>query len=630
MTRRAELLEQIRTAHDDHAYQVYADVVEQEGDQPRAMLIRWQCELAGLARWDPRRRELQWEVDALIAEHGARWRRELPVLDGVEWTDFERGIVSAVRVRDVATLYEHAEAIGAAAAVTCVELAKVDEGHGVPPASGIPWLRRVRLHGAVEPSPSDVHSVLALATEIELDDVNEYADLSGLMITLARRRTVPLERLVVRGEHVAGAGIATNLAQIGVSGLRELVLGTEFVDEDTGYFGDPTLRTPGAQRLAARRLDKLEVLDVTRQRVQALGLETLVDSMPSLRELRAASSETSSIDFLARSQGAPIVALDLADNPIGDRGARAIASASRLERLESLDLRRCEITNVGLSALIDAPLWPKLRRLDLAENPLNISGALVLAEARPPKRLGELSLANTDSTRDAMPLLADVSWLWQLRIVDLSRNEVSPALLGALADVRALRIVQVELDGDAAAALAPMFAQLRHLAIARNPLGDAGLAAFAGDSAIETLDLRDCRLRDASLRVIAAQRWPRLRALALSGNSFTPDGIAELVRSPMAARLVRLDLANCDLDDSAIPLLANAPALAGLRSLNLAGTKLAERSLLALARSPHLRGIRTIRATASKRPSASSQDELDDRFGRSWQYYADVDDDSLM
>jgi len=584
MTKRAELFEQIRTTHDDHAYQVYADVVEQEGDQPRAMLIRWQCELADLARWDPRRRELQWDVDALIAEHGARWRSELPMLDGVEWTEFDRGFVSAVRVRDVATLYLRAEEIGAASPVTCVELVQADESKATPPASGIPCLRRVRLADMGRAQLSETHSVLALATEVELYDIDEYAELSTLMTTLRRGRTAPLERLIVSGDHVAGATIAAGLDDIGVAGLRELAIGTAFVDEDTGYFGDPTMRTPGAQRVAARRLDKLEILDITRQRVQSLGIETLVDSMPSLRELRAGSSEATSIDFLAKSHGAPIVALDLADNPIGDRGARAIASAPRLERLESLDLRRCEITADGLSALVDAPFWPKLRRLDLAENPLGLPGAISLVEAPPPKRLGELSLANTDGTRDAMPLLADVSWLWQLRIVDLSHNEVSPALLGALADVRALRIVQVELDGASAAALAPIFAQLRHLAIARNPLGDAGLATFAGDGEIETLDLRHCDLSDAALRLIAAQAWPRLRVLALSGNAFTSDGIAALVRSPIASRLVRLDLANCDLDDHAIKLLADAPALAGLRSLTLGGMRLNEPSLLALAR----------------------------------------------
>jgi uncharacterized protein (TIGR02996 family) len=630
MTKRAELLEQIRTTHDDHAYQVYADFVEQEGDQPRAMLIRWQCELANLARWDPRRRELQWEVDALIAEHGARWRRELPVLDGVEWTDFERGFVSAVRVNGVASLYEHADAIAAAAPVTCVELSRIEEHRTTPPASGIPWLRRVRLGDMGRAQFSETHSVLALATEIELYDIDEYAELSTLMTTLRRGRTVPLERLIVSGDHVAGATIAAGLDEIGVASLRELALGTAFVDEDTGYFGDPTMRTPGAQRVAARRLDKLEVLDITRQRVQSLGIETLVDSMPSLRELRAGSSEATSIDFIAKSHGAPIVALDLADNPIGDAGARALAAAPRTERLESLVLRRCEITHEGLSALVDAPFWPKLRRLDLAENPLNISGAIVLAEARAPKRLGELSLADTDGTRDAMPLLAELSWLWQLRILDLSRNEVSPALLGALADVRALRIVQVELDGDAAAALAPIFAQLRHLAIARNPLGDAGLAAFATDGAIETLDLRHCDLGDASLRLISTQRWPHLRALALSRNKFTADGVAALIRSPIAAYLMRLDLANCELDDAAIKVLADAPALAGLRSLTLAGMRLSEQSLLALARSSHLRAVANMRLSPAKHFGPAVQRELEARFGSGWQYYADIDDDSLM
>jgi uncharacterized protein (TIGR02996 family) len=627
MTKRDELLEQIRTTHDDHAYQVYADFVEQEGDQPRAMLIRFQCELAGLAKWRSRHRELQWEVDTLLAEHGARWRRELPVLDGVQWTDFERGFVSAVRVRDAKTLYTHADAIAAAAPVTCAELTSLDETYLTPPESGITWLRRVRVSDVRNLELSRSRSLLALVPEVELCEVNEYAEIDLVPTALRQGREAPLERLVISGEHIAGAQIPAGVESIPLENLRELIIGTEFVDEDTGYFNDPTLRAAGARRLAMSRLDKLEILDVSRQRIGTDGIEALVDSMPALRQVRAPSCEVSSLGFLMRSQGAPIVALDLNDNPIGDDGAAALAVAPRVERLESLDLRRCEVTADGLSALFGAPFWPKLHRLDLGENPFGISAAVALVDAPAPKRLTALYLASIDATREAAEILAELPWLWQLHAVDLSRNAVAAKLVAGLANVRALAIRHAELDAGAAAALAPIFPELRHLAIANNHLGDAGLAAFAADGAIETLDLRACGLGDPSLTHLASLAWPRLHTLALSSNAFTRDGIAALVRSPVVARLVRLDLANCELDDHVVPLLTETPALAGLRALNLGGAKLSERSLLALARSPHLRSVPRIRVSGTRVSAGAARQELDARFGRGWQHYADPDDD---
>jgi uncharacterized protein (TIGR02996 family) len=76
---------------DDLPRLIYADWLEEQGDAPRAEFIRVQCELAGMSRNDPRRREMSAREIDLLAENGGRWRRELPEVRGVLWQDFERG-----------------------------------------------------------------------------------------------------------------------------------------------------------------------------------------------------------------------------------------------------------------------------------------------------------------------------------------------------------------------------------------------------------------------------------------------------------------------------------------------------------------------------------------------------------
>ncbi len=228
------------------------------------------------------------------------------------------------------------------------------------------------------------------------------------------------------GEHQLATAIVDRLAEVPAARhLRELALGTTFVDNDTGYYEDPTLRGDGAQRLAAARCDRIEVLDVSRQRIAADGLAALVGSLPRLRELAARHCEVGGIDWLATEHGESIARLDLGGNTVGDDGARAIAAAPRLQRLSVLGLDVCELTGEGLATLVDSPVWHELRELDLSGNPLGVGGAVVLAGAPRPAQLHALRLADVDLDADAAAVLAGTPWLDQLATVDLSRQQRS-------------------------------------------------------------------------------------------------------------------------------------------------------------------------------------------------------------
>jgi uncharacterized protein (TIGR02996 family) len=73
MTDELSLVQAVRAHPEDDAYRlVYADWLEDNGN-PRAALIRVQCELAALAASAPRRAELEARQRDLLAAHGTAW-----------------------------------------------------------------------------------------------------------------------------------------------------------------------------------------------------------------------------------------------------------------------------------------------------------------------------------------------------------------------------------------------------------------------------------------------------------------------------------------------------------------------------------------------------------------------------
>ncbi|MEK6236363.1 MAG: TIGR02996 domain-containing protein, partial [Planctomycetales bacterium] len=110
-------LQAIQLAPEDPAPRlIFADWLEERGD-PRADLIRVQCELAAADDHEPRAAELRRQEQTLLDRYEQRWLDSLPSLSGVEWgivqdgrrRTFSRGIVSAATVKDAATFFRHAE-----------------------------------------------------------------------------------------------------------------------------------------------------------------------------------------------------------------------------------------------------------------------------------------------------------------------------------------------------------------------------------------------------------------------------------------------------------------------------------------------------------------------------------------
>lgn len=178
----------------------------------------------------------------------------------------------------------------------------------------------------------------------------------------------------------------------------------------------------------------------------------------------------------------------------------------------------------------------------------------------------ELALAAGLTDAGARRLAADPR-LATLRSLALLRNALGPAGLAAL--------------------LGAATPALRRLLLGRNLFGEPGARALARATALADLDLLDLdcdRLDGPALRVLArAPLLAGVRALNLSNNPIGRDGCAALAESPHLDRLEVLFLHGCRLDDAAAVPLLRAPWLSGLKNLALSDNALSPATIAGLA-----------------------------------------------
>src|SRR5262245_29236403 len=91
---RAAFLEAIAAEPADDAPRlIFADWLDEHGEPERAAFIRLQCEAARLPAWEPRRRELAQQADALLLRHERAWLGDW--YDRLVRWEFRRGFVHA-------------------------------------------------------------------------------------------------------------------------------------------------------------------------------------------------------------------------------------------------------------------------------------------------------------------------------------------------------------------------------------------------------------------------------------------------------------------------------------------------------------------------------------------------------
>lgn len=367
---------------------------------------------------------------------------------------------------------------------------------------------------------------------------------------------------------------------------------------------DNRLGSDGVTALAvSHTLTNLRALSVADNGIGPAGAAALALS-PNLSSLHELSLARNTLGLqglellLSSGRFAALENLDVSSNDIGAQGAMALASSPFARRLKSLDLSDNGLGDAGLAALLGAPYLSALRSLNVAQNGVTAAGALLVGGAPP-----------------------------DLEALDLSRNALGPAGAQALQSVlgrtrlTSLAVNDCQLDDASLAAIvasAPV--RLARFEAAGHPLGVTGartLAASSGRALLQHVNLSRCGLGNDGVTEIA--EWPSLRpvrALMLDGNGLDDTGADSLVRalerlpalerlglrenqvgertlarvgqSPLAGRLVSLDLAFNALDDRAASALGSGATWPALRDLELEGNAIGLAAVATLRAAPGL------------------------------------------
>jgi uncharacterized protein (TIGR02996 family) len=306
--------------HDEDLRMVYADWLLERGD-PMGELIHVQCRLhalpedqrAGSARAKLLSRETELLTTVVVRER--RWRslhgwltHELQALGANRFT-IRRGFVASLHI-DAARLIEHAAALFALAPITEVSISDARSTHVVELAASPAVSRVTDLEIASSPSSSAVNdrAFTALARSPHL---------------------AKLRRLVLRGGRLS--------------------------------------RLPGLS--GSHPLPSLRELSITEQPLRSVQALT---EWPGLRDLERLSMRSCELDddAIVELVAAPmdhLVELDLSDNRLGVRSARALAAAPRLPKLARLSVESCRLRPQGIEEIVRSAALPSLRELELGE-----------------------------------------------------------------------------------------------------------------------------------------------------------------------------------------------------------------------------------------------------------------------
>jgi uncharacterized protein (TIGR02996 family) len=360
---------------DDAARLVYADWLEEHGEQPRADFIRVQCTLARLDVEDPYGKEhqrLEKRQEALLRKHQREWLAPLKGL--AHKCTFRRGFVEEATL-SARVFLGKAKALFALTPLRRVDLTEVDDPEAV---AASPFLRRL--------------------TGLSISDEGSVSD--DLAEALARSRHVAgLTRLELTGERdgpqISDMGAAALAASAHLGGLRVLRLPDNALGDEgvialarsrrlknvreldlstiTPELGGGSLIGPAAaQALAASAaLASLEVLNLQGTALDDDGAVALAGArfMATLRSLDLGFNSVGGRGAVALLESAFVARTRqlhfLTDNPVGDDGLRALAGSPALAGLTSLWLRDCGVGDEGVQALVASPHLPRLEDLIL-------------------------------------------------------------------------------------------------------------------------------------------------------------------------------------------------------------------------------------------------------------------------
>lgn len=247
----------------------------------------------------------------------------------------------------------------------------------------------------------------------------------------------------------------------------------------------------------------------------------------------------------------------------------ALAAAPHLRALDDLHLADDPIGAAALDALLRAPLCAALADLTLDDVGLDAESALALLALPAAQALGWLSLGGAGLGDEHVPALRAWGGLPRLHALHLDDNALTGAGLEALCEGGAL-------------------ATLESLSMKGCPLGP--LASFPDTLAsLETLWLDGCQLGDAGVRALAASACTApIMASSFNHNGITPDGLRDLLDSPLMIGSQFFHFNDNPLGDAGAVVIAQAAGMSEAWTLHLSRCGIGEEGVRALVASPHL------------------------------------------
>jgi uncharacterized protein (TIGR02996 family) len=309
---------------------VYADWLADHGDEARGEMIRASC------------RGEQEAARRLLAQHEGRWRRSLPVLAGITWGPFTRGVVEEVTAENPFAFLRHAEALFRAQPVLGLRIRDASEGMEALAAS--PHLLSI--------------------SELNLGNRSGLSS-AGVASLASSPNVAHLTSLLLHQNRIGNSAIFAVALSGHLSGLREL------------YLSGSRAGQYGAAALARGRLAHLDLLDLRDNEMDNLAADLLAQwEGPGPVTLQLSNNRIGPPGgvALASSSGlGRLSALHLDHNPVGDEAVHALAASPDRAALRELDLRSCAVTDEGALALARSPLARQLRFLGLGGNPIRSS-----------------------------------------------------------------------------------------------------------------------------------------------------------------------------------------------------------------------------------------------------------------
>ena len=448
---------------DDTPRLVYADWLEENGQDERAEFVRVQVERAQLPTWDAAQVRLRIREEELLKQHGESWLAELPSIEGAKWEGFRRGIVAEVSFASFEAMRANAQACRAVAPIEAVTVRWPRQSETGQASAPIAELRELSLTGR----PTLEDEVGWLADSPQLSTLRVLTA-RGLWVEGLRRLTASphlsgLKAFRLPSNNLGNAGIQILTRAASLTSLEELTLSGQSYER---YGEDPTIQASSMHALAGwAGLASIHSLSLMGSNLGRDGLRALLRS-PHVGALKELSLRAGQLDGQAMAEfdsaraGLQFETLDLGENVLKDLGAEYIAIVPCLHELKTLRLDRCEITSNGAQLFAKkARFLGGLRLLEVGHNHFRSAGLAALLE-RQPASLHTLGMSDNDLYDEGAELLAGSQASEPLIEVDLSQNGLGAAATRALGEsahlrgLLVLRLADNSISTSAAAALA--------------------------------------------------------------------------------------------------------------------------------------------------------------------------------